>query len=63
MKNDIISEREAIEYIKHSPPDTPIYQKSLLALERIDNRKTRRIAWLALLVSAIALLVSILRHF
>ena len=55
-----MSEQEALQYIATSRPDSPVFQKALISLNRGDSRKTRLIAWIALAVSVTSLAVSIL---
>jgi len=55
-----MSEKVALEYIANSRPEMPIFQKALIALNHGDVRKTRRIAWISVAVSAISLLASVI---
>ena len=60
MTTTEMSEQQALQYVASSRPDSPIFQKALIALNRRDNHKTRMIAWLGIAVSMISLAVSVL---
>lgn len=51
--------KEALEYIRTSEPDMPIYQKSLLVLNLVENRRTRVIAWISLTVAILSMVFSL----
>jgi hypothetical protein len=54
-----MSERQALQYIATSPPDSPIFQKALIALNRRSDQKKHTTSLIALAVSITSFAVGV----
>ena len=52
---ELMSKKEALQHIRTSEPNMPVYQRALVALSQADNQRTRLISWTALIVSILSL--------
>ncbi len=57
-----MTKKEALTYIMTSEPNSPVYQRALVAVQQADNFRTRLIAWMALGLAVLSLIVNVLLH-